>query len=59
MTQVLFHEPENVKGLVRRGLAYEGLEKYSKAAADMREALSIEYSLGGDFSSQKSLLVRV
>eukprot|EP00353_Schmidingerella_taraikaensis_P012783 CAMPEP_0185588782 /NCGR_PEP_ID=MMETSP0434-20130131/54507_1 /TAXON_ID=626734 ORGANISM="Favella taraikaensis, Strain Fe Narragansett Bay" /NCGR_SAMPLE_ID=MMETSP0434 /ASSEMBLY_ACC=CAM_ASM_000379 /LENGTH=122 /DNA_ID=CAMNT_0028211695 /DNA_START=21 /DNA_END=385 /DNA_ORIENTATION=+ len=39
---VLEHEPKNVKALIRRGLAFEGLEKYRSALADIREVLAID-----------------
>jgi len=45
--QVLDWDPENVKAYLRRGLAYEGTGRFSKAGADMREALSIEFASGG------------
>ena len=45
--QVLDWDPENVKAYLRRGLAYEGSGRFNKAAADMREALSIEFASGG------------
>ena len=32
MVQVLFVDEENVKALVRRGMAFEGLERFEKAA---------------------------
>ena len=45
--QVLDFDPENVKAYLRRGLAYEGSSRFTKAAADMRDALSIEFASGG------------
>ena len=45
--QVLDWDADNVKAYLRRGLAYEGSGRFSKAAADMREALSIEFASGG------------
>jgi tetratricopeptide (TPR) repeat protein len=45
--EVLAVDGCDVKALVRRGLAYEGLEKLSKASADVRAALSIEYATAG------------
>jgi len=34
--------PKNVKALMRRGLAYEGLEKYQKAIDDMKAVLELD-----------------
>ena len=45
--QVLDLDPDNVKAYLRRGLAYEGTGRFSKAAADMRDLLSIEFASGG------------
>lgn len=45
--EVLAVDGRDVKALVRRGLAYEGLEKLAKASADVRAALSVEYSRAG------------
>jgi tetratricopeptide (TPR) repeat protein len=49
--EVLAVDRRDVKALVRRGLAYEGLEKLAKASADVRAALSIEYAAGGRLSN--------
>jgi len=35
-------DPKNVKALMRRGLAYEGLEKYKLAMADMKAVLELD-----------------
>lgn len=40
-TVVLQHQPDNQKGLLRRGLAYEGLERYRLALQDIRHLLSV------------------
>lgn len=40
-TAVLQHQPDNQKALLRRGLAYEGLERYRLALQDIRHLLSI------------------
>ena len=45
--QVLDWDADNVTAYLRRGLAYEGSRRFSKAAADMREALSIQSASGG------------
>jgi len=37
-------QPGNVKALLRRGLAYEAMEKYKLALADMTAALEIDPS---------------
>lgn len=39
---VLEHEPQNPKALLRRGLAFEGLEKYKLALQDMKALLAID-----------------
>ena len=49
--EVLALDSRDVKALVRRGLAYEGLEKLTRASADVRTALSIEYASGGRLSN--------
>jgi tetratricopeptide (TPR) repeat protein len=41
-TKSLDHNSNNVKALIRRGIALEALEKYKDALEDMRKALSIE-----------------
>lgn len=41
-TEVLEVEPKNLKALLRRGLAFEGIEKYRSALADIREVLMID-----------------
>jgi len=38
----LQEDPTNVKALLRRGLAYEGLEKYKLAIADMKAVLELD-----------------
>ncbi|KAJ0404143.1 hypothetical protein P43SY_008701 [Pythium insidiosum] len=40
-THVLEYEPQNQKALLRRALAYEGLERYRLALQDIRTLLSI------------------
>ena len=35
-------DPKNVKALIRRGLAYEGLEKYKLAADDFKSVLELD-----------------
>jgi stress-induced-phosphoprotein 1 len=40
-THVLEFEPENQKALLRRALAYEGLERYRLALQDIRALLAI------------------
>ncbi|KAK8813640.1 stress-inducible protein STI1 [Blastocystis sp. ATCC 50177/Nand II] len=40
-TWVLEHDPKNVKALLRRGLAYENLERYRSALEDIRNVLAI------------------
>jgi stress-induced-phosphoprotein 1 len=42
--RVLAIEANNLKALIRRGLAYEALEKYSDALEDMRRARAIDAS---------------
>jgi stress-induced-phosphoprotein 1 len=41
-TMVLEVEPENLKALLRRALAFEGLEKYRSALSDVRQVLAID-----------------
>lgn len=41
-TRCLAIDPKNAKALIRRGLAYEGLEKYKLALADMKAVMEIE-----------------
>ena len=41
-TRCLNIDPKNAKALIRRGLAYEGLEKYKLALVDMKAVLEIE-----------------
>jgi len=43
-TQVLEIQPGNVKALIRRGIAYEALEKYQKGLDDMKLVLQLEPS---------------
>jgi tetratricopeptide (TPR) repeat protein len=38
-------QPHNVKALLRRGLALEGLERYRMALADIRAVLAIDPSI--------------
>ncbi|KAJ1493214.1 hypothetical protein T484DRAFT_1879607 [Baffinella frigidus] len=45
--KVLFVDEDNVKALVRRGMAFEGLERFEKAAEDMINAMSLEFSPPG------------
>ena len=40
-TMVLEHDEKNVKALLRRGLAYENLERYRSALEDIRNVLAI------------------
>lgn len=44
-SHVLEHDPSNVKALLRRGLAFEGLERYRSALADIRAVLAIDPSM--------------
>mmetsp|Transcript_9101 Transcript_9101/g.18628 ORF Transcript_9101/g.18628 Transcript_9101/m.18628 type:complete len:266 (+) Transcript_9101:51-848(+) len=41
-TEVLEHEPKNLKALLRRGLAFEGIERFRSALADIRAVLAID-----------------
>lgn len=41
-TMVLEYEPKNMKALLRRGLAFEGIEKFRSALADIRAVLAID-----------------
>jgi stress-induced-phosphoprotein 1 len=41
-TRCLEIDPKNAKALIRRGLAYEGMEKYKLALADMKSVLEVE-----------------
>ena len=43
-TTALAHFPRNAKALMRRGFAYESIERYDEALADMRAVLGIEPS---------------
>jgi len=43
-TEVLKHEPNNVKSLMRRGFAYEGTEKWKEALEDMTKARELDPS---------------
>mmetsp|Transcript_21140 Transcript_21140/g.23602 ORF Transcript_21140/g.23602 Transcript_21140/m.23602 type:complete len:256 (-) Transcript_21140:74-841(-) len=43
-TNVLNIQPENVKALMRRGLAYEYIEKWKKALEDMQKARELDPS---------------
>jgi len=40
--KALEYDPKNVKALLRRGLAYEGLERWQLATDDMKQVLTIE-----------------
>jgi len=42
---VLEYDPKNVKALLRRGLALEGLERYRMALADIRAVLALDPSI--------------
>jgi len=44
-SHVLEYDPKNVKALLRRGLALEGLERYRMALADIRAVLAIDPSV--------------
>ncbi|ETV95980.1 hypothetical protein H310_10637 [Aphanomyces invadans] len=44
-SHVLEYEPENQKALLRRGLAYEGLERYRLALQDIRAVLALNPSI--------------
>jgi len=44
-TEALKLQPNNVKALIRRGLAYEALERFEKGLEDMRAALLIDSSI--------------
>ncbi|EKX55546.1 hypothetical protein GUITHDRAFT_83795 [Guillardia theta CCMP2712] len=48
---VLEDDEKNLKALARRCLAYEGLEKFARAAEDARTVLSIEYASGAPLSA--------
>lgn len=41
-TEVLEFEPKNLKALLRRGLAFEGIEKFRSALSDIRAVLAID-----------------
>ncbi|CBK22282.2 uncharacterized protein [Blastocystis hominis] len=41
-TWVLEHDPKNIKALLRRGLAFENLERYRSALEDIRNVLMID-----------------
>lgn len=41
-TAALGHSPNNVKAFLRRGLAFEFLEKYQEAAGDFRRAMALD-----------------
>lgn len=41
-TEVLEHQPKNVKALIRRALAFEAIEKMRSALADIRAVLAID-----------------
>ena len=41
-TKALNRDPRNVKCLIRRGLAYESLERWQEGLDDMRAALAID-----------------
>ena len=41
-TEALRHAPRNLKAYLRRGLAYEFLEKYDDAAADFKTAMALD-----------------
>jgi len=40
--KALEYDPKNVKALLRRGLAYEGLERWQPALDDMKQVLTLE-----------------
>jgi len=40
--EVINLQPNNVKALIRRGMAYEALEKYQKALEDLQKAVLLE-----------------
>jgi stress-induced-phosphoprotein 1 len=42
---VLEHQPSNTKALLRRGLAFEGMEKFKLALQDMKALLAIDPSM--------------
>ncbi|RHY02593.1 hypothetical protein DYB25_009162 [Aphanomyces astaci] len=44
-SHVLEYDPENQKALLRRGLAYEGLERYRLALQDIRAVLALNPSI--------------
>lgn len=44
-TEVLEYDPNNIKALLRRGLAFEGIEKYRSALADIRAVLALDPSV--------------
>ena len=39
---MLEHDPKNIKALLRRGLAFENLERYRSALEDIRNVLMID-----------------
>jgi len=43
-TKVLVRAPRDVKALMRRGFAYESIEKYTEAIGDMRAVVAVEPS---------------
>lgn len=46
-TAVLEIDPENVKALIRRAQAFEGVERYRFALQDIKSALSMPYEKVG------------
>lgn len=41
-TEALRHAPRNLKAFLRRGLAFEFLEKYEDAASDFKSAMALD-----------------
>lgn len=41
-TAALKHAPRNLKAFLRRGLAFEFLEKYDDAASDFKSAMALD-----------------
>jgi len=46
-TAVLEIDPENVKALIRRAQAFEGLERYRFALQDVKQVLAMPYNKVG------------
>ncbi|RHZ29804.1 hypothetical protein DYB31_002668 [Aphanomyces astaci] len=53
-SHVLEYDPENQKALLRRGLAYEGLERYRLALQDIRAVLALNPQPVGRLAPRRS-----